>query len=66
MKSSYLLKELFSETTEVRLNSKPDALMLKISFMVQAICNHTKRVTTYNFIIVVKLLFKGEQESRNL
>ena len=31
MKSSYLFKELFSETTEVRLNSKPDALMLKMT-----------------------------------
>ena len=31
MKLSYLQKELFSETTEIWLNSKPDALMLKMT-----------------------------------
>ena len=31
MKLTYLLKQHFSETTEVWLNSKPDAFMLKMT-----------------------------------
>ena len=31
MKLTYLLKQLFSETTEVWWNSKPDAFMLKMT-----------------------------------